>query len=248
MREPRLTGISMLAAGALALAACGEEPASTEGSGEAAPVAAEKASSGPVIAKYFQAKSGIVEYRLTGARTGTETLYWDDWGQRQARMTKASITMMGVTQTTDDWVITLPDVVYTIDMKTKTAMRAENPAAALAEGLSAEDLEEFGRYVSEATGMKRVGTDTVAGLTCELWRAEELQSETCSYRGVPLRSSANMMGLSTAMTATRVELNARVDESRFKVPAGVTVSEAALLPPGLLDAMKGGMALPGAGE
>jgi hypothetical protein len=45
-------------------------------------------------------------------RSGTEVLYWDDWSGRQARYTKASLTMMSITQTTDDWVITLPDAVY----------------------------------------------------------------------------------------------------------------------------------------
>lgn len=248
MRGIWLTGLGILAAGALVLAACEEKSASTEGSSESASSEARKATAGPAIVKYFQAKSGMVEYQLTGARTGTETLYWDDWGQRQARLTKASVTTMGFTQTTDDWVITLPDVVYTIDMKTKTAMRADNPTTALAEGLGVEDLEEFGRRVSESMGMKRVGTDTVAGYACEVWRTEQLQSETCTHKGVPLRSQTDMMGLSTGFTATKVDLDARVDESRFKVPADVTVSDAASIPPGLLDAMKGGKAPPGTGE
>jgi hypothetical protein len=245
----RLAGICIAVAGALALGACEEKPSSTsETSGEAASPEAAKAPAGRRLAKYFEYESGMVEYALSGVRSGTEVLYWDDWGGRQARYTKASLTMMSITQTTDDWVITLPDVVYAIDMKTKTATRSVNPAKAFAEGLSEDELEEIGRRMTEAMGAKKVGTDTVAGLSCEIWRTEALSTETCTHKNVPLRSKSGMGGMQFAIVATKIELDASVDQSHFQVPADVTVREAPEIPAGMLDAMKKGMTAPEDGE
>jgi hypothetical protein len=245
----RLVGVSIFAAGALLLAACEkDESSSTEGATEAEE-GTEASQSGVMqggrrVAKYFEYESGMVEYALSGTRSGTEVLYWDDWGERQSRCTKANITVMGMTQTTDDCVISLPDVVYTIDMKTKTAMRAANPAKTFAEGLSDEELKEFGRRMSESMGMKKVGTDTVAGYSCDLWRTDTLQSETCSHKGIPLRTKTNMMGMAMAVTATKVDFDTDVDDSRFEVPSDVTVSEAPAIPQEALDAMRKGMTAP----
>lgn len=245
----RLTRLLVLTAATLALAACGQEESSSKGAGAesgASPAQTEAAKSASRrIVKHYQVKSGMVEYALTGTRSGTETLYWDDWGEREARYTKASISMMGMTQTTDDWVITLPDVVYSIDMKTKTGVKSGNPAKAFAAGLSDKELEDFGRRMAESMGAKMVGTDRVAGLSCELWRTEQMQSESCDHKGVPLRMVSNTMGMNMTVTATKVDLGADVDESHFTVPADVTVSEAPALPPGFMGAGKGGMMAPG---
>ncbi len=244
----RITGLAILAAGLLLLVACEKEPSSNEGATEAesgtASSEAGAKQAGRRVAKQFQVESGMVEYALSGTRSGTEVLYWDDWGERQSRCTKASISIMGMTQTTDDCVISLPDIVYTIDMKTKTAMKANNPAKAFAEGLSDKELEEFGRRMSENMGMKLVGTDTVAGYSCDLWRTDTLQTEACTHKGIALRTMTNMMGMTTTVTATKVDLDADVDESRFELPADVTVKEAADLPPGVLDAMRKNLNLP----
>jgi len=33
----------------------------------------------------FGIKSGQIEYQVEGSSSGTETLFWDDWGRNQAR-------------------------------------------------------------------------------------------------------------------------------------------------------------------
>lgn len=247
----RQSGLVILVVSAIALAACKKESSeegASEGESGTQSAEADSKQAGRRIAKQFQVKSGVVEYALSGMRSGTEVLYWDDWGERQSRCTKASISMMGMTQTSDDCVISLPDVVYTIDMKTKTAMKSNNPGKAFADGLSDEELEEFGRRMNESMGMKKVGTDTVAGHSCDLWRADQMQTETCTHKGIPLRTMTKTMGTAMTITATKVDLDADVDDSRFTLPADVTVQEAADLPPGLLDAMKGSMGQPQNGE
>jgi hypothetical protein len=239
----------VLAVGALMLAACKKEQSTSEEGATKSETGTASTESGATqagrrIAKRYQVESGMVEYALSGTRSGKETLYWTDWGQRESRCTEATIAIMGTTHTSHDCVITLPDVVYTIDMTAKKAMKMNNPAKAFAEGLSDKDLEEFGKRMSENMGMKLVGTDTVAGYSCDLWRTETLETEACTHKGIALRTMTKMMGMTTTVTATKVDLGAHVDESRFALPEGVTVAEAPEIPQEALDAMKKNMNLP----
>ena len=34
--------------------------------------------------KKYNIKSGIIEYEMKGVQTGTQTLYFDDWGKKEA--------------------------------------------------------------------------------------------------------------------------------------------------------------------
>ena len=44
----------------------------------------------------YQARSGIIEYELTGNTTGTETLYFDDHGAREARYKESTTKVLGM--------------------------------------------------------------------------------------------------------------------------------------------------------
>lgn len=44
--------------------------------------------------KRYGIKSGIVEYESTGSVTGTTILYFDDWGNKEAKFEKTEIKMM----------------------------------------------------------------------------------------------------------------------------------------------------------
>ncbi len=46
--------------------------------------------------RYPELKSAIITYKVSGMNNGTETVYIDDWGSREAIYKKFSTKMMGI--------------------------------------------------------------------------------------------------------------------------------------------------------
>ena len=97
--------------------------------------------------KRYQIKSGVIEYRLEGMRSGTEKVYWDDWGVKEARYTKATLNLMGVAQEVEERLISTPDVIYTIDVKTNQAVKTKNPGVGFFKGLSEDEMTQMSKQL-----------------------------------------------------------------------------------------------------
>ncbi|HEX9251123.1 MAG TPA: hypothetical protein VF870_02725, partial [Ignavibacteriaceae bacterium] len=48
--------------------------------------------------KRYGIKSGVIEYIITGSQEGTKTLYFDNWGMRQAEYTRSILSVGGFTK------------------------------------------------------------------------------------------------------------------------------------------------------
>ena len=48
--------------------------------------------------KRYGIKSGVIEYLITGSQEGTKTLYFDNWGMRQAEYTRSVLSFGGFTK------------------------------------------------------------------------------------------------------------------------------------------------------
>ena len=79
-----------------------------------------------------------------------------------------------------------------------------------------QNLTQMGENFLKQMGGRKVGTDTVAGYRCDLWRLPAVTQ--CLYRGVPLRIESNVMGIRRVETATKAEFDVPVSEADYKIP------------------------------
>jgi hypothetical protein len=71
----------------------------------------------------------------------------------------------------------------------------------------------------------------------------QLNTTTCVWNGLTLKTETNMMGMSMTKVATKIEENVAVDEALFAVPEGITVRDApfgAGAMPGAMSGAQGG--------
>jgi len=174
--------------------------------------------------KRYQIKSGIVEYTLSGTRTGTETIYFDNWGMREAKYTKSEMSMMGVTQKQNTLVIIDGETTYSIDLDTKTGTKMETP---MLKELAAnnKDLTDAGEKMMKSMGGAKIGTEVVLGKTCDVWEIKTMQSKTWVWKNVPLKTQVNMANMQMTMIATKFEEGASIPADKFKVSSDVTITE-----------------------
>jgi len=175
--------------------------------------------------KRYRIKSGIIEYEMSGAQKGTETVYFDKWGMREAKYTKSSMTIMGITRKTNQLTIMDGEWVYTIDLDKKTGTKTKNPfLKEITEGAGTKDLGEIGERMMNRMG-EQVGSEEVAGKMCEVWEVKDAGSRSWVWNGIPLKTQVNMAGMQITMTATRFEEGALIPEDKFAIPAGATITE-----------------------
>lgn len=69
----------------------------------------------------------------------------------------------------------------------------------------------------ELQKMKKIGTDTVAGHTCDVWQLGKI-SKTCFYKGFPLRTESTLMGMKRVVEATKAVFDIQLTQDDFKMP------------------------------
>jgi len=172
----------------------------------------------------YAMESAIVHYDVEGVQKGTETLWFDRYGLREARERKSTLSFGGFTKDSHTLTIVEGQSVTNVDLTTKTATQlTDENMKKMLEASITDDPEKAGEAHLESMGGKRGGTDTVAGKTCTIWTLPTMNTRTCVWKGIPLLSEASMGNATVTMRATRVEEGASIPAARFALPAGVTM-------------------------
>ncbi len=178
--------------------------------------------------KRYGIQSGIIKYKLTGLQTGEETLYFDQWGMREAKFNQVTTKLGGVSAPNETLTILNNEAMYIIDPIKKTGIKAGNNmldqlkvVAANAEG----NLAEAGLKMLEAMGGKREGTGEVLGKTCEIWVLESTKTKMWVWKGITLKSTINIMGTGQTNEAIDIQTDTKVPSDKFKVPEGIKLTD-----------------------
>ena len=173
--------------------------------------------------KRYQFKSGKVVYKMSGIQTGTETLYFDDYGRKEVHFNKSVIDMMGVKQKSNTQTIMEGKYIYTIDLEKNTGQKMENP---LYEMFSDEDdLQKVGEDIMKKMGGKKVGTETLNGKECEIWEVQKMGGKIWVWNSLAIRTVVNMMGMNITQEAESIETDTDVSPDLFKIPKGIEIKD-----------------------
>ncbi|NTU93671.1 MAG: hypothetical protein HGB29_03640 [Chlorobiaceae bacterium] len=201
----------------------------------AAPGAASGSASSD-MPKRYELQSGVVHYE-TAETMGVkivETLYFDDYGRKEARESVTESNIMGMksrehkmTITSGDYVISY-EVEKSVNGKDETSREATRTnirefrqmALALGSTLDPAEMKKNMDYREE-------GSETVAGVTGTKFSIalDKNQPESRVY-GVLYKniSMKSQMGAITTV-AKQIEENVAVPASKFEVPSGYTIKD-----------------------
>lgn len=175
------------------------------------------------IFKRYGVKSVIIEYTLSGVQTGTETVYIDGWGKREARYTQADINMMGQIIKANRLTLLEGEWIYAIDLDKKSGTKIKNPMfeMAAANHPPGGDLTQMGIDMIKQMGGEKIGSEEIAGKTCEVWEVKSMATKSWLWNMVPLKTEAIMGDMQMSSTATKVEEGAPVPEDKFHIPSDI---------------------------
>jgi len=173
--------------------------------------------------KRYQFKSGKVVYKLSGMMTGTETMYFDDYGRKEARFNESEMNMMGTKQKINRQTITDGKYIYSINKQNNTAQKMDNPIYTMFS--KEDDLKKVGEDIMKKLGGKKIGNETIKGKNCEIWDVQKLGGKIWVWNSIAIKSDINMMGMKMTQIAESVETDIDVSPDLFKLPKGINIQD-----------------------
>lgn len=186
--------------------------------------------------KRYELKSGIVHYEMSqtmGMKT-QETLYFDDYGRKEARESITEANIMGIRTREHKMTITNGDYVINFDIEKSTNGKDEKSHEA-----TRTNIKEF-RQMAMAMGSmmdpvelkknmdyREEGTETIAGVTGTKFSVSLDKGQSAErvygvlYKNISMKSQMGPIQIK----ATRIEENVAVPTSKFEVPAGYTIKD-----------------------
>ncbi len=190
--------------------------------------AASIASAEKPMLKRYLIESGKVEYKMEGNNEGTKTMYWDDWGRKEAKITNAEMSFMGFTTTQKQLEILEGFWQYTINLENNTGTKMKNTMLQnMSDNYKGDNMGEMGEEMLIQMGGEKTGTGTILGKNCDIWEISIMGGNTkiWVWNYVPLKLESSALGTDIREEAISIETNISVPAGTFEVPADATISE-----------------------
>jgi hypothetical protein len=184
--------------------------------------------------KRYDVKSGIVEYVTTTSGkvmgstidgSGTETLYFKDWGTLELKESVSSQTttmkFLGNASTETEETHTMVKLdngeSFSVDFNKKKIYASRDMVMdmVIANHPNA-DAGEVGESMLESMGGKKTGTEKFLGYTCDIW--EIMGGKQWIHKGLMLKMEMTVLGITTKTEATSVKLDVSVPDAKFDLP------------------------------
>lgn len=121
--------------------------------------------------------------------------------------------------------------VYQADLNAKTGTKSKNPIYQQLKNLSSEKRMEFLTKVAigidNATPLpKPKEQKDIAGQKCDLYNIQGI-SDLCIWNGIPIYENILFpeAGIDLVVTATKIELDADIPDSKFALPADLKIKD-----------------------
>ena len=173
--------------------------------------------------RYPKSKSGIIKYNISGTTTGTEVVYYADWGRREAIYTKSTADLRGVI--VDRNTLTLLEDnglwINNIDLNARTGIRMKNPRYKEYVGQSRIELENTKKKSLKDAGAKRAEIEMVIGKPCFVWTVQYNGNEIYLWNGIILKKVTGGGYLETITVATEITEGVNIPEEKFTIPPDI---------------------------
>jgi hypothetical protein len=172
--------------------------------------------------KRYEVKSGIIEYTSTGGgdmmgiktqMSGTNKVAFKEWGTIELHQSVTKSVIMGREENIKDTIKIDNGKVFVVDYEKRVILAYEPSMLMLSEY---KDLAKSTQEMIDSMGGKKIGNETIQGYDCEIW--EMSQVKLWLYKGIALKSQANVMGITNTMEAISIKLDVPVSDKDLKLP------------------------------
>ncbi len=182
--------------------------------------------SNPDFQKRYGIKSGVIEYIITGSQEGTKSLYFDNWGMKQAEYTRSVLSVGGFTKPLNLVNIIDGEYQYMINLDQNSGTKTRNPILKSIEELkNQKGFNEFGEQMLLSMGANRIGSEDFLDKECDVYEMKSTGTKLWVWKWITLKSETQSRGININLTATKITEGGSVPASKFKVPEKAVLNE-----------------------
>ena len=177
--------------------------------------------------KNYNMISGYVEYKLSGVQTGTQELYFEEYGKYEAKYSKGEYDYMGQKGTFNQVNIITPEAVYSIDLNKSQGVKLPAPDyTKVIEKFETEggDFDKVQDQSMKEGGFIKMGTEKVLDKDCVVWELEKngAKVKIWLWKGIELKIEQSSQGATSSQEAVKILEEEAIPFVKFDVPSGVT--------------------------
>ena len=172
--------------------------------------------------KRYEVKSGIIEYTVSGGGNmmgiqtkikGKSKALFKEWGNVELHEDITKSVIMGREEHTRQTTKIDNGKVYVVDYEQKIIVQYD-PAMLLQS--EHKDFAKSSKEMMLAMGGTKTSDETIQGYVCEVWETQQMK--LWLYKGILLKSEANIMGITHTVVATNIQLDVSVSDEDLKLP------------------------------
>ncbi|MGR3292976.1 MAG: hypothetical protein ACUZ9M_03030 [Candidatus Scalindua sp.] len=174
--------------------------------------------------RYPKSKSGIIKYEVYGATiTGSEVVYYDDWGSLEAKYITTTMDLGGVTVTRNTLILLEENGqwINNVDLNARTGIRMKNPRYKESIGQSRREREKTEENKNIDAGGRKIEIEMVIGKPCVVWEEQYTGVKTCTWNGIILKKISGPGFSRTTTVATEIEERVPIPEGKFTIPPDI---------------------------
>lgn len=174
--------------------------------------------------KRYGIEKGALIFRYDGAVEGTDHIFFDNWGWREAKYTKTH-TELGTFQEQLDEVQYLDgEARYQYDPKTKKATYFfSQQVEAMAAQYKTKNMVAIGDEMLKAMGAKPAGKAKVGEIECDAWVIEKNRIKLYLWQGLTMAEESYVNNVPIGRRCILVELEKDLPLDRLLLPKGAVV-------------------------
>ena len=174
--------------------------------------------------RYPKSKTGIIKYEIYGATiAGTEVLYYDDWGSREAKYITTTMELGGLSVTRNTLVLLEENGqwINNVDLNARTGIRMRNPRYKDSIGQSRREREKNEENKNIDAGGRKIEIERVIGKPCVVWQVQYSGIKTCTWNGIVLKKISGPGFSRTTTVATEIDERVSIPEEKFTIPPDI---------------------------
>ena len=179
--------------------------------------------------KTYANKSGKVVYKVEFMGEQTQTLYWDDYGAKEARYTLIEMEMLGEKSKSETVELNIGGFKYKFDLQKLTGTKTKSYGSiGGGQGVPA-DISKMAQKEIEKMKLVDLGTKEILGKTCKGIQMEPMgmKMETWMWGNILVESKTwlSKTGDPMTMNASSIELDTTIPADIFKIPENIKITE-----------------------
>jgi hypothetical protein len=169
--------------------------------------------------KRYGIEKGIVHFELEGAVTGTEILYFEQWGWREARYIQTTTEAGSILENTNTVQFLDGESRYEYFPEKKQAALFESPQVQQAAlRYKTRDMVKVGIEMMKNMGGVRKGLGLVIGEQCEIWELSRYKTTVYMWKGLTLKEESMAAGVPVKRFAVKITKRVDPPDGKLFIP------------------------------